>query len=406
MKWPLLSLSVILPGALGWWAGRQFLPAEHPSSQLAAAVMKELAPALLDVLKLKSGTTETRRQRMAGLARLGMDDARALAAALRGDGVESADARRDASRALALESPAACWDFITAVWPDDAVNQRAFCEDAAVYAYERDPAAGLAFLEKLNTAPPGGLGSEAAVPLAAKALAGFPRKDLPFLRAWVDKQPVGPLRDNIATNILPRLAQEDYPAALVLARRMVDENKTQAFLATLTGPELPVAEREARLTQLTDAERQSILPDLIKYYNWGSFESSIQQIQALSSEARQSTATELFSGWAGRDPLRAAHSIGTLPEDLQSEAAAGVAGQWATLNQAAASGWVASLPPGENREAAARKLSTALASTHPQEALTWAASLTDAGSRQSTLRDVWKTALAKNPEAARKALEA
>src|SRR6187402_1812364 len=115
MKWIPGMLAVVLPCAAGWWGGSIFWPAGAPDHTTAALsgipARKDPLPALTDVLAIKPSSTAALRERMKGLARLGMDDPQALAEALlklANQGGEVPDATRDAARALAVQSPDAC----------------------------------------------------------------------------------------------------------------------------------------------------------------------------------------------------------------------------------------------------------------------------------------------------------
>jgi hypothetical protein len=354
---------------------------------------------------------------MAGLARLGTDDPRALAEALlkipRGE-AEGPDPVRDAARALALQSPEACWQFLVRASSDDPTGLRARCEDAAGWAYERDPAAGLAFLARVAVAPPAGLGDESAGKLVAKTLEMFPRKDLPVLRDWLAKQPEGKVKQQVMATIMPRWVTEDSPSALTAIQSMPandDDGKNRRIQSLLYnvvkgGKEsLLWEDQDPRLQLLAPEDRKAVLPQLIIDRAQYAPEAALAQMTQLEGKSLTDAASAIFHRWGEYDPLQASRCLDTVPETAQPAAAESIAGEWAAKNGAAASKWVAGLPDGAVRQAAARSLSVALAPSNPQEALTWAGSLTDPSVRQETLQSVW-TYVKANPGAAISILDA
>jgi hypothetical protein len=133
-------LAAVVPCAFGWWGGSVFLPVAgtQAGSPLSAITTPgDPSPALNDVLAIKATDKATQHARMAGFARLGMDDPQGFAEALfKAPREEGSDPVRDAARALALQSPESCWQFLAKASSDDPTGLRARCEDAAAWAYE------------------------------------------------------------------------------------------------------------------------------------------------------------------------------------------------------------------------------------------------------------------------------
>lgn len=421
MKWLPGMLVVIFPCAAGWWGGSVFWRAGAAHNAMAplpgVASREDPARTLTSILATKPSGTAALRERMTGLARLGMDDPQALAEALLRmpkEGGEVPDVTRDAARALAMQSPEACWQFLRAAWPDDPASLRAGCEDAAAWAYERDPAAGLAFLSRLAATPPKGLGEETAGALVEKSLESFPRKDLPLLRDWLARQAEGALKQKVTQAIMPRWVAEDLPSALIAIQAMPREDGGQnlrfwnLFNNVVKGGREPLTweEQDRRLDLLAPEDRKDALPQLILERAQVAPEEALAQLAQLTGDSLTNSAAALFTQWAGRDPLRASRFVDSLAEPAQAGAAGALAAGWAGKNGAAASAWVAGIPPGEVREAAARSLSLTLANSHPQEALTWAGSLTDPAARQEALVYVWRTSSKSDATAALSALQA
>ena len=101
--------------------------------------------------------------------------------------------------------------------------------------------------------------------------------------------------------------------------------------------------------------------------------------------ARQPEITNINSACANfararavADPEAAAEWALSLPGDRANAAARGTAESWARYDETAASSWVAGLPEGTPlRELAAAGLASGLASSDPQAAWQWAATLSD-----------------------------
>jgi hypothetical protein len=258
------------------------------------------------------------------------------------------------------------------------------------------------------------LGNEDAGKLVAKTLEMFPRKDLPVLRGWLAKQPEGKVKQQVMATIMPRWVTEDLPSALTAIQAMpVDSEdgknrRIQSLLYNIVkgGQETLLWEdQDRRLQLLTPEDRKAILPQLIIDRAQYVPEAALAQMTQLEGKPLTRAASGIFHRWGEYDPLQASRCLGTVPEAVQPTAAESIAGEWAAKNGAAASKWVAGLPAGAVRDAAARTLSLALAPSNPQEALTWAGSLTDQSVRQETLQPVWATVKA-NPDAAISILDA
>jgi hypothetical protein len=234
------------------------------------------------------------------------------------------------------------------------------------------------------------------------------------MRDWLTKQAGGALKLKVMNAIMPRWVAEDLPSALTAIKEMPLEDGGQnlrfwnLFNNAVKGGKEPLTweEQDRRLELLAPEDRRIAVSQLILERAQMSPDDALAQMSQLSGEPLTNTASALFSNWGERDPLRASRFVDSLAESARAGAAGALAAQWAAKNGAAASAWVAGIPPSDVREAAARSLSLTLAGTHPQEALTWAASLTDPAGREEVLLTVWRTASKADAAAAVSALEA
>jgi len=400
-------LAIVLPCAAGWLCGSILWPPQsYPSTKQIIPATREELPPLKDVLE-----SSVPQERMSSLARIGMRDPDALASALRAVSAETDDPAREAARALALQSPGAAWRFICAAWPDP-VSRQVACGDAAAWACERAPAAGLDFLGQLAQAEPDGLGEEAAGSLVAQALKGFARQHLPVFREWLSRRPEGTLRQEVMEAILPRWIAEDYSSALAAIQGLPRDGdggrrRIEALLHNVVrggSGGLSLEIQKQRLEQLDDADREAVLPKWISDCARYDPDTALPLLAQLQGDALSNTAASLFGAWGERDPLRAARALGSLEESVQPAAAGALVRKWAEKNSAAASDWVATLPADPSRESAAGSLSAALAADYPRESFVWAASLTDQSARTEALRYTWRTALAHDAAGAASAL--
>lgn len=318
-------------------------------------------------------------------------DGKAAGLAMRASGDEGHF--RDRARQMALEPPPALTDFLEAV-TDSEILRATLLEDAAVWAFNRNPEKGLALLSSLPDSP------ETAV-LTRKALRFFPPKDLPLLRNWYAGMPDSKRKVAALKEMLPALCRGDFGGTVALVAALPqhgEEAQTlrMGIMQRLLAKHAPDTSYDGMLAaveRFPEQDRQSLKEwvqlEELRRLNFGNKEELAGRLTGLPPEARASWTATVFEEWAGSDPLRAAPQLEALPDDLKTEQVyTGFAKKWATGNVGMASQWVKDLPEGPPRQAAVKGLAAGLTRDYPVEALTWAATLADPAGRRSAIQSV------------------
>lgn len=319
-----------------------------------------------------------------------------LAMKARSGGEKATELLRGMARQMALLPPPALMEFLKNATDSDVVRAT-LTEDAAVYAFSRNSKAGLALLASL----PDGGDSAAAV---KKVLHFFPPKDVPEVLGWYARLPAGEVKSAALSEMVPVVKRQDFNKALSLVSALPQDGeeaqkKRRDLLKALfveNSTEIDPTAAGERLAAAPEQDREFLRAEIrnAAYVNLANYskEDAVSALPGLPEKDRNGRAVELFEQWAQTDPTRAVKGLTQLPDDLKTpELYSAFAKNWTEGNVGMASQWVDDLPESPQKEAAASGLALGLAKDYPVEALTWAATLTDAAGRQEALQKVIDT---------------
>ncbi|MES2709437.1 MAG: hypothetical protein V4726_22755 [Verrucomicrobiota bacterium] len=324
---------------------------------------------------------------------------------------KAADLLRSMARQMALLPPPALAEFLKNATDSDVVRST-LTEDAAVYAFSRDTKAGLTLLSSLPNSKESGA-------VAQKVLHFFPPKDVPEVLGWYARLPAGELKTAALSEMVPVLKRQNFGKAVALVSALPQDggeakNKRRSLLKTLfvdNSTQITGAAAEEKLNAAPAEERDYLRAEIknAEYQNLANYskEEAVPVLAGLPENERGGKAVELFQNWAQSDPTRAVKGLAQLPEEMKTpELYSAFAKTWTEGNVGMASQWVHDLPEGPQKEAAAGGLALGLAKDYPAEAMTWAATLTDAAGRQAALQKVIDATPPENLTAAVSALNA
>jgi hypothetical protein len=308
-------------------------------------------------------------------------------------GEEAAKLQRGMARQMALLPPPALTEFLKNAADSDTVRA-ALMEDAAVYAFSRNPKAGLTVLASLPD-------EESSAVIAKKVLRYFPPQDVPEVLSWYGRLPAGEVKSAALSEMVTVLKRQDFDQALTLVTALPKDgvkaqNERRSLLKALfveNSTDISPAAAEARLVAAPEEDREFLKAEIqnAAYVNLAnnSKEDAVTALSTLPEKDRGTRAVELFENWAQTDPLRAVQGLAKLPDGLKTpDLYTAFAKNWTQGNVGMASQWVHDLPAGPQKEAAATGLALGLAQDYPAEAMTWAATLTDPAARHETLEKV------------------
>ena len=189
----------------------------------------------------------------------------------------------------------------------------------------------------------------------------------------------GPQRETLALALLPHAA----------------ETQDVSLLALLESG-LP-AKASGVLGQIADSSTRHLTP-----------REALDQTAHLAQngQIRRKVTGQAVERWLGYDVGGVLEYAQSRPAGEQGEFYHVISRAWAQLDDWAGSEWVASLPPGSNRDQAASALADHLSMVEPASAVVWAGSILDATLRRETLLRSFGKWAGKDGPAAREALSA
>lgn len=234
---------------------------------------------------------------------------------------------------------------------------------------------------------------------------------------WAESLEASDLRKSAVNSVLRNLAQIDPEIAAQKAIALTEPQQRQealrevvhawaggnekaalAWAQTLSG-----ADRVAALGALSSRIADTNPEEAVAIFS--EFAASLPSEAASAGENKQ-VARSLAHSLTENDPQQAIAWVQGLAEGpLRDEALAGVAAKWASYDARATSEWIAHLPAGEGRDAAAQELVGVIARDDPESAWQWALSIGDRVRRKQAASQVlsaWKAH--GNAEAARTVL--
>lgn len=326
---------------------------------------------------------------------------------------KAADLLRGMARQMALLPPPALAEFLRNATDSDTVRAT-LTEDAAVYAFSRNSKAGLTLLASLPDSKESGAA-------ARKVLHFFPPKDVPEVLGWYARLPAGELKSAALSEMVPVLKRQDFGKAVALVSALPQDGEAAhtkrrellkaLFVDQSAQSNITAAATEEKLSAAPAEDRDFLRAEIknAAYQNLANYskEEAVPALAGLPETERGGKAVELFQDWAKSDPTRAVKGLAQLSDDLKTpELYSAFAKTWTEGNVGMSSQWVHDLPEGPQKEAAAGGLALGLAKDYPAEAMTWAATLTDAAGRQAALQNVIDATPPENLAAALSALNA
>jgi hypothetical protein len=231
---------------------------------------------------------------------------------------------------------------------------------------------------------------------------------------WVNKQPAGdPTAKDIREHLLRSAAWYEPEQALKWMAELPDSPESTPLMVSIAeslqnkGTDIPhqtelLAAMPAHLrTELLHSGFVLMRPDTAR-----DIPLALTQYNALAGGERSQVASGMASQWAHDDPEAAIAWAATLSGDERLKATEGVVSSWVTYDSMAASRWITELPPGAQRDAAAKVLSISISEAEPESAWRWSVSIQDPAVRAETLPWAYRQWHLRDPAAAAQALEA
>ncbi len=395
------------------------------SRSFANAARRDLA-GMRDVAESMTG--EKRKEALAGVAKAWAekDGAAALAWV---EGFESSEDRSWAMRQLisgwAQSNPFAALDHLApTLHPDPAGSYSSETSTAASVvstAAEADLARTLDWLTKhfeqlgssdimnglhgalkqrLQNDLPGTLSMlqdrdhrSALLPALQGVLTHSSEDELRQVLEWTNNEADPELANAIRPQALARLARKSPDKAIELVEPLVNDGSTDSrTLAHMIAPLVSDLESYERLLPVIEQATPEFRASLLEVALTRSFTFDLDQEQwtaymdQLPAEARSQVVTMEAGKRVAADPASAIAWADALPESDRAPAYQGLAHTWASADSYEASEWIATLPPGEIRDAAALTLVRSVAKSEPDSAWKWAQTIQSPEQRRSAMQ--------------------
>jgi hypothetical protein len=227
---------------------------------------------------------------------------------------------------------------------------------------------------------------------------------------WVQSDPDAALQfaasnrgyEYVASDVFEQAAATDAPSALERAKSL--PNADLRYMA-LRGVLSFMADTDPagalRLAQTLGDYRGNEPLSSVIYRQWAANDPQAAALQAAQDNTEsgwRSPVNQVVRTWAGQDPAAAANwSLALSDPEARSRSISQVMRQWTRENAAAAADWINALPPGGNHDAAVAALASAMASTDPQNAVSWARNITDETTRNNALQRISREVMWRDP---------
>jgi hypothetical protein len=132
----------------------------------------------------------------------------------------------------------------------------------------------------------------------------------------------------------------------------------------------------------------------------------IARLSLLSESARVKGTESIARAWAKQSPEEAIGWAASLSQgDTRNGAMAAIASTWAAKDAHGAAEWVATMQPGVGRDRSAESLSLAISEQYPREAWEWALNINDTAARNRAATQAVKTMAARDLATAQQWIE-
>lgn len=230
---------------------------------------------------------------------------------------------------------------------------------------------------------------------------------------WVNKQPASdPTAKDIREHLLCGAAWREPEQALKWMAELPDSPEftplTLSIAESLQNKGTDISHQTEMLAAMPAHLRTALLRSgfaLMRPETARDIPHALTQYNALAAGERSLVAGGMASQWAQDDPEAAIAWVATLSADERLKATEGVVGSWATYDSMAASQWITELPPGAERDAAAKALSMSISEAEPESAWRWSVSIQDPAVRAETLPWAYAQWHRRDPAAAAQAFE-
>jgi hypothetical protein len=225
--------------------------------------------------------------------------------------------------------------------------------------------------------------------------------------AWLDSLDLrGDAQRNVHSQFLQNWVNEDAPAASRYALGIQDEKSRQQAISSLVGAwgnNDPIAARDWIMKSLEGESKNLSLNSLIQNLSHQDHATALQYYQEatanLAPEAIEKTfgnaASQIARNWMQHDPEAAGQWVLSLPEgETRSNSIRSMVDDLGDYDIKGAAEFINTLAVGKERDQAVGALISDLGNQgDPESAFDWAASISDASSRESMIRNAanrWK----------------
>ncbi len=266
-------------------------------------------------------------------------------------------------------------------------------EKAIRLLFADDPARTLAFIDGLED-------RAFALELAKSIAFSPPEKETSRLARWVERQEPLSFRAEVLSSMMLSWAGRDFMAAFAAIDRLPDD-ADKSSLRKKAMKYVHKRDRFAALEIQPEEDRERYIADNGKALSRDVPEDTFSLLLSHpSSSGRNHALARFVQSWATQDPYRTVQALSAIDDPTERAMAyrEAVYG-WSSVDSYRASDWVATLPPGLNRDAAVSGLAGELSKEQPDMAFQWGASIMDPEIRLTVLQQVveaWKATEPRN----------
>jgi hypothetical protein len=230
---------------------------------------------------------------------------------------------------------------------------------------------------------------------------------------WLDQQPANDFTKGVRSSLLNAMAWKEPDTALAYLDKLpfTDENRPllQQGVSSLLNGGSQMDRFEDLLAKISPNLRPLLLESGFNYGVGNGYVDPakwIPRLNELPAEQRVNAVGSLARGWASSDPQGAIEWASSLTDPAQRDQALGSAiGSWAQSDIYESTQWVNKLPAGKTRDMATQNIVGALINTAPEDAWTWALSVTTPDNRRNALQMAYMGLTRKDPAIAKQLLQ-
>ena len=232
---------------------------------------------------------------------------------------------------------------------------------------------------------------------------------------WLKIPPKNAPTNELKQMLLVMAGYNDPELALRLAGELpstpAGDAQARDLTGTLLGPRGSYLHRFDELyRQAPEGLRLPLVERAFDYLSADTLDDPQRWIARLSllPETRRARGIESIArAWTEQSPEEATGWVASLPPgDARNASVSVIASTWASQDAQGAAEWVATLPPGSERDRGATALVSAISEQYPREAWDWALSISETSERARAATAAAKAMAIRDPAGARQLLEA